>query len=336
MYFRPIFIGGCDRSGTTLLGDLLGATNWTVVTPESQFIHDMIVMLRLRAFSDNEDAAKWIQNHFRFASWGLNTNLIGLKSIVDISDTRATIEAIVDFYLRQTHPYKTSADVWIDHTPDNFKYHSSLKALFPEARFIHIVRDGRAVSASIRHLDWGPNNAYTASRHWADRLHQALNVEAAEESNCLRVYFEQLVSEPEAVLQQVCNFINIPYDKKMLNGGGLVVPNFTRHQHGKVGQSPDKRIASSWKKKLSKSDIRDFESYPMSRLLLEKMDYPLLTDQPPRLSNFRVFTHYMHDFIHYILNRRRHLLMERKVISDYKSVNSTTLNTSISHPSEIV
>ncbi len=46
MNYRPIFIAGCDRSGTTLLGDLLGNSRWSITTPESQFIHDLLIQIR--------------------------------------------------------------------------------------------------------------------------------------------------------------------------------------------------------------------------------------------------------------------------------------------------
>jgi len=315
MNYRPVFIAGCDRSGTTLLGDLLGSSHWTITTPESQFVHELLLHLQLSSFETPRAATHWLLNHFRYAAWDLRLNADELENLLQLDNPRATIEAIVHQYVKQTHPEKVNADVWIDHTPDNFKYYSQLKSIFPEARFIHIVRDGRAVCASIRPLEWGPNNAYTASRHWAERLQQALIVESAEADNCYRVRYEDLITHPEKTLRQLCEFIEFPFDKAMINGGGLAVPEFTRTQHNLVGQAPKAEKSNQWRKKMSQQDLRDFESYPLSHLLLEKMGYQNEFSHPPKLTTLHTLNCYCHEFIFYLINRLRHRRMEQSVVT---------------------
>lgn len=324
MNYRPVFIGGCDRSGTTLLGDLLGAGRWTLTTPESQFVHELLLHMKLESFETSTDTLHWLQNNFRFASWGLHVNAYKLAHVLESNDSRYIIEYLVHAYARQYVPHKTYADVWIDHTPDNFKYHAMLKAAFPEARFIHIVRDGRAVCSSIKDLNWGPNNAYKASRHWSERLQQALALESAEGSNCYRVYYEDLVSNPEYEIAEICNFIDVPYDSEMLQGGGLRLPNFTRNQHQLVGKAPQSANAIAWRQKLSHREIRDFESYPFSRLLLERMGYQLEFSESPNISTFHTLSCYCHDFLMYLWNRMKHRSMERRVVNDYQSTQTSS------------
>jgi hypothetical protein len=318
MNYRPVFIGGCDRSGTTLLGDLLGCNPWTMTTPESQFMHELLLNLKLGSFSNPREIAGWLQNHFRFAVWDLHLGADELERLVSAEAPRQIIEGLIHCYAHQHHAQKLHADVWVDHTPDNFKYHAMLKAHFPEARFIHIVRDGRAVCASIKGLEWGPNNAYTASRHWAERLQQALVVESAEGDNCYRVRFEDLVSHPADVVADICHFIDIPFDSDMLNGGGLKLPEFTQGQHQLVGRTPQASRASQWRSKLSRQELRDFESYPFSRTLLQQMGYTLEFAETPVCSNLRILGRYCHEFANYLLNRYRHQRMERRVVNRYE------------------
>lgn len=318
MNFRPVFIAGCDRSGTTLLGDLLGSSSWSVVTPESQFIHDLLIRFGLQSFCDEQAAANWLQAHFRYSAWNLALTTSQLASKIDIKQPRKTIENLVAAYVSQHHPAKLAADIWIDHTPDNFKYQAMLKSLYPEARFIHIVRDGRAVCASIKPLDWGPNNAYMASRHWATRLQEAMAVEFAEGDNCMRVRFEDLLHKPEKTIRDLCNFIHLPFDQELLNGGGLTLPDFTRKQHSRVGGAPEPSRASSWEKQLSKDEIRDFESYPLAHTLLHSLGYETQHPTPPQLSATRVLRCYCHEFISNINNRAQHRRMEQKTVAAYK------------------
>lgn len=324
MNYRPIFIGGCDRSGTTLLGDLLGNSPWTLTTPESQFMHELLLHLKLGSLTTPQGAAQWLQNHFRFATWDMQLTPGELEQLLTLDNPRQAIEGIVQCYAKQYHSQKLSADVWVDHTPDNFKYHAMLKALFPEARFVHIVRDGRAVCASIKDLDWGPNNAYTASRHWADRLQQALAVESAEGANCHRVRFEDLVANPGSVLAELCAFIDIPFDASMLRGGGLVLPKFTRAQHRHVGRAPQASKANQWRQKLSRRELREFESHPFSRMLLEHLGYPLEYSETPKLSTLYTLGCYCHEFACYLLHRLRHRRTERRTVYNYLKRKSTT------------
>ena len=46
---------------------------------------------------------------------------------------------------------------WVDHTPVNLKFFMHLVKHYERAKFIHIVRDGRAVASSVIPLEWGPN-----------------------------------------------------------------------------------------------------------------------------------------------------------------------------------
>lgn len=318
MTIRPVFIAGCDRSGTTLLGDLLGNTSWTVTTPESQFIHDLMVQIKLGSFDSALSAAQWLNDNFRYVVWDLQLSSQQLASLIDLDNPRNTVESLVECYISKHQPNKGSADVWIDHTPDNFKYHPVLKCLFPEARFIHIVRDGRAICASIKHLDWGPNNAYSASRHWAERLQQAVTVEVAEGNSLMRVRYEDLVAEPARILEEICAFIDIPFEPEMLKGGGLKLPEFTRKQHHLIGQSPHTARAYAWRQQLSRYEMKQFESYPHSHMLLKQMGYDVEFTEPPKLSGAQILASYCHEFLMYLRNRRKHRQMELQVVSSHR------------------
>ena len=319
MNYRPIFIAGCDRSGTTLLGDLIGAGRWAIATPESQFVHELMIHFGLGTFTSTDAAAAWLLDHFRFAAWGLRLDRRSLAEQIRIDEPRTTVENLLACYAHQVHPGKRGADVWVDHTPDSFKYQSMLKQLFPEARFIHIVRDGRGVCASLKALDWGPNNAYTASRHWAARLQEALAVEVAEAENCLRVRYEDLLQESEPVLRRICRFIDVPFEPDLSSGGGVALPAFTRTQHRRVGGPLEPSRADAWRRTLTRAEIRDFESYPLSHTLLSRMGYQPFFEKPPRLSSARVFGRYCHDFVHYLANRWRHRAMEAHTVAAHRA-----------------
>ncbi len=311
---RPVFIGGCDRSGTTMLGDMLGASTNAFATPESQSFHELLPLMHVRAFATPVEAARWLGEHFRFATWEMAGGPEKLAELVDLDDPRGTMIRIVREYLRQNHPEKLHAGVWVDHTPDNFKHYTLLRHYFPDARYVHIVRDGRDVFNSVRGLDWGPNNAYMGTRFWAGRLREALAVEISEGLGCLRVHYEDILRNPEGELARVCEHAQVPYADSMVDGGGLVLPGFTRGQHQLVGSRPDPSRIGQWRERMSAREIAEFEAYPWTRTLLKQLGYPLVTEKPQAPGGFIVLLRYIQDFLSYGINRARHRMMERKLL----------------------
>lgn len=309
---RPVFIAGCDRSGTTMLGDMLGAGSGAFATPESQFLHELAPLMHLGAFGTPRAAAAWLTEHFRFATWEMGEPE-ALQHLIELTNPRATMENLLRHYL-QNGGKTTQGSVWVDHTPDNFKHYATLKSLYPDARFIHIVRDGRDVFNSVRDLDWGPNNAYMGTRHWNERLQQALMVEQAEGDNCLRVRYEDLLRDPETELARIAAFAGIPFAPEMIQGGGLVLPGFTRSQHQLVGSRPDPSRIGQWRTQLSGKEVAEFEAYPWSRVLLQQFGYTLATSTPTRVGRLTTLWRYLQDFLLYGLHRMRHRNLERKLL----------------------
>lgn len=310
MSYRPIFIGGCDRSGTTMLGDILGASTGAFATPESQWVHQMAPQQHLGIFGSQAALLDWLCAEFRFAVWGLDRerDLDDLRLPLD--EPRACVEAILRRYLERNLPEKAATPVWVDHTPDNMRYYPVLHTLFPDARFIHIIRDGRAVYQSVRHLNWGPNNAYIGTRFWASRLEQSLLVEMAEGERCLRVRYEDILRQPAVEIERICAFADLPYSQDMLSGGGVILPEFTRGQHQLVGKPPDPSRLEAWRAKLSRREIEDFEAWPKSRQYLQHFGYALVTPQAVARGKLYRFWCYFEDHIKYLRNRASHLRME--------------------------
>jgi hypothetical protein len=65
---------------------------------------------------------------------------------------------------------KEAIHSWVEHSPSNSPYFDSLASLFPKARFLHLVRDGRAIAASVMPLDWGSNTIEEAAHGWVEDL----------------------------------------------------------------------------------------------------------------------------------------------------------------------
>jgi len=272
---NAIFIIGCDRSGTTFLGSLIGAHSQCIVTPESQFKVDCYSKEEQTSF-DPKKAFQKIKETKRFKIWD-----------TDISFTEAeytNIKNYPDLILKIVEKYniekqqKTTAKIWVDHTPINVEYVDLLKKLYPNAKFLHIIRDGRGVAASFKNVTWGPKSMQDIANFWLAKLAYGFAYERKYPQNILSVRYEDILENTENTIKKITDFIGIEYESSMLEANGLIVPSYTKHQHELVGQKADKSRINAWEKVLSKREIELFEY--RTRNMLHLLDYHTLFVKP--------------------------------------------------------
>jgi len=298
---QPVFIVGCARSGSTMLGAMVGAHPRVVCIPEAQFIVDLMP----RGDDPNSeidpvDVIDCIVKHWRFRVWEFD---LGQRRPAhdDIKPTyRATIEWLVRQYAGSVD--RSGARIWVDQAPDHVSHIWNLLQHFADAKFIHIVRDGRAVAASIMPLDWGPNEIYSAARCWEKRVGYGYVAAAAlGPERVLHVRYEDVVERTEPTMRRVATFLGVDFVSGMLSTSGLKLPRFTRYQHQLIGVPPRSDRAESWRKTLSRREIEIFESVVGDLL-------PLLGYKPVFGLQARPLT---------FLERRRHILLNeiKKVVN---------------------
>lgn len=290
---RPVLIGGCDRSGTTLLGAMLGAHPDCICTPEAQFKIEVLQRLDLLGELENiERAAAYIEEHWRFRIWrsGIDPNAAPFDDISSYADLLAWV---VRSY-GSIHG-KPDAHVWVNHDPGNVKYATTLFELFPNAKLIHIVRDGRAVAASLMKMDGGPNVIISAADFWRSRLAGGLAAETAfGPDRVMRVRYEDLITNPESALRRISNFAEIDYVCEMQAGGGLAVPPYAERTHRRIGSPPEPDRANAWQRELTLRQVEIFEY--ITGDLLAMMGYsPCFGRRAQQLTRWENWTLYFQD-----------------------------------------
>lgn len=269
---KPVFIGGCHRSGTTLAGALLGAHPRCLTTPESQFKTDAVEGLGLP--NNREDLEHFLANARTMRSlgrWDLDPAVLDRR----VEAEAGYADLLRNFVIAYGETVgKTTFDFWIDHTPKNVRHLGLLFEAFPDAKAIHIVRDGRAVAASVMPLDWGPNTIVTAAHWWTHHIAFGLAAETHYGSDrLLRVRYEDLVTNPGRELERMCGWLGVAFIDDMQQGGGFSHPSGEFRYHSLIHQAPNPARALAWKKSLSDRQVRSFES--RTRDLLVYLDYEL-------------------------------------------------------------
>jgi hypothetical protein len=272
----PMFVGGCPRSGTTLLGSMLGAHSEVVCLPEAPFIGALAASLRPPGPSDEAVALlhKQIRKDFKFAFWNIDPSDLAACLAGPPESYADVIAGYVSCFARSTGRPRVSH--WVDHSPTNTMYSARLSAEFPDARFIHIVRDGRAVCASWIPLNWGPNTIMSGARSWVESVAYGLAAEGAMPADKIhRVSYEALVADPERILRGLCAWLDLSYQPSMLTGKGFQVPAYTRNQHGLVGQPASAERIDRWRTSLTARELEIFEA--ITGDMLVHLGYQLVT-----------------------------------------------------------
>ncbi|MBS1232591.1 MAG: sulfotransferase [Nitrospirae bacterium] len=262
---------------------MIGSHSECICTPESPFKINVLRQPSLtrkdRGDIDVGLLMDSIRSDWKFKIWALD---LPEFSADEIDSYQTLFRFIVSSYGRKNG--KPDSHIWIDHTPSNIKYAHLLKSFFTKAKFIHIVRDGRAVAASIIPLVWGPNTVSGAARSWVKKVSQCLAIESSLGDNVImRVRYEDLVADPVTILRSICLFLDIPYQPQMIMGTGYRVPAYTADQHSLLGKEPDAKRATAWERELMPRQVEIFES--MAGRLLLSLGYTLKYDHGARRMN---------------------------------------------------
>lgn len=124
-----------------------------------------------------------------------------------------------------------------------------LAFIWPKARYIRIIRDGRDVARSFIQMGWA-GNVWKGVEHWIDSERQWRTFKNNLSSDSwIEIKYEDLLENPEDELTRLCTFIGVPFKQDMLS-----YPQKTTYS------SPDPSFAYQWKSKQSQKEIRLLES----------------------------------------------------------------------------
>jgi hypothetical protein len=206
---QPFFIVGSPRSGTTLLRFLLSTHPRLYIPDETGFIPFLLPERKL----DSELSLKQVQRLLRRIGrlnylWdGLVTN----PQDFYLNLTSHSLGDVLDGLFRiVVKPY--GAARWGDKTPLYVRYMPLIHKIFPEARFIHVIRDGRDATLSAQRK-WGLAQQrymdnYYLLQNWVTNVSDGARDGASLGAEWyLEVHYESLVEHPEDISRLVCDFL---------------------------------------------------------------------------------------------------------------------------------
>jgi len=245
---KPIFLVGAERSGTALLRMMLD--HHPKIAFSSGFDYSVSHLDAKGNFPLLRDYYRWLKTDKDF--------LMEQPKI----DRELTYPELVNSFLQQ---FRATADKPIVGAVVHRNFDRLLQ-LWPQARFIHIVRDGRDVSRSCISMGWAGDGWHGAAR-WlqAERLWDALKSQVPQHRR-LEVRFEDLILHNAETLDTICQFI----------GDSSDIPSVLRYQpemmdyaNGTAYRLPDATLVNQWHRKGSKREIQLIEAR-IAPLLVER------------------------------------------------------------------
>lgn len=247
MTHLPVFIVGCGRSGTSLLRRFLNQHPVIGIPLESLFIVDY---LQASTHTPIDRMLPLMVHEPELAEWGIYPKL------EDAQDCRSPADAIDRFHQLYLAPQNKAR--WGQKTPRFVRHLPLLHRHFPDGRFIHLVRDPRAVAASLIRSNVHRSTAYYAARRWRMDVDFGLAFEQSAPGAVLRLAYEELVTQPERVLRRVCQFCALDFDPVMLASpktGEAEYSNFYAQIHANVDRPATQDSVDRWANELSPQQI---------------------------------------------------------------------------------
>ncbi|HET6597158.1 MAG TPA: sulfotransferase [Anaerolineales bacterium] len=277
-----VFIVGLSRSGTTLMRNILNQSDWIAISRENHFLGHLVgaegMRQKFRKFGDlsNDQNVQNLVDHlytggsersswFRRASshWRWITRRVDRKEFARKLLETDRSERAFFILLMQLFADKKGKPIMGEKTPAHFRYAETLLNWFPEAKIIHMMRDPRGIFISEWHRRQKEAQSFPYQQlkrlpflmklvillqttiTWREGASRCLGNQKKHPLNYYTQRFEDLVSEPQRQVEELCAFIGVPFQPAMLEQT-VVSMGFQEKQTGF-----DSGAANRWKKHIT-------------------------------------------------------------------------------------
>jgi Sulfotransferase family len=271
----PLIVLGVRRSGTTLLRVVLDRHSELAIPDESYFVPQLAG--RQRSSIDVDAFVDDLRRIRTLRDWD-----------VSVEDVRARLrpgmplgEAIAAVY--ETYAADLGKSRWGDKTPMYMQHLPLLERLWPDALYVHLIRDGRDAAVSFLTMPEGivtktwahPATAADFACQWRSEVKAARALGGRVGSDrYLEVRYEALVADPPAEIERICAFAGLTFEPGMLDYAGHVDVSAKPHQQSLM--RPPTPALRDWRTEFRPEDVASFET--IAGDLLGELGYELAAD----------------------------------------------------------
>lgn len=287
-----VFILGNPRSGTSLFRLMLNSHSMINATPECGFLHwwykkyadwdlSCVTSNRLDEYISDLESSKRIED------WKMDYAQLKEKIVQENPDNYAKLGEIVYVFYGEQKGKK--AKVIADKNNYYINHFNDLNEIWPDAKYILVIRDGRDVACSYLNIETLVTNSpykpklstdiKTIAKEWLTNNQNVLSfLESLNNNQFMVIRYEDFVTNSELYLTKVCNFLGLNFESNMLN---YYIKNAKEQDEPlssldwkkKTLEKPDKDNIGKYKMELEKQSIEEFNTTATD--LLQKFNYEI-------------------------------------------------------------
>lgn len=283
---RRVFIVGCPRSGTTWL-QLLLAQHPDVVTSQETHLFSAYLAHLMRVWKRERGLPE-------------ERRRVGLTTVLEPDEFEDACRAFADAVFASILATSPEADLVVEKTPAHVLRGEEILRIYPEAAFLHVIRDPRDVVCSLRSAGkgwgrhWAPTNVSDGAGLWRKSVEAGLGIHRLT-SRYREVRFEDLAKDAEAALAGVCAFLGLDVEHDFCKRAAEACRLERLRADGagedadspwRLGAEPEgffrRGRAQGWRDELTRAELRRVE-YAASPLMSELGYEPVAgsSERPP-------------------------------------------------------
>ncbi|WP_138432120.1 sulfotransferase family protein [Fodinibius saliphilus] len=218
---KPIFIMSSERSGSNLLRKMLGMHSILAAPPPPHmWRHLMKVAANYGPLNDQEQFRKLVEQAIRMTQVpGSHLEWKYQFTVQEVLDQCHTpnVSGIINT-LYTLYSQREGAEGWVCKENKLFNHAFQILEVVPDAKFIYLCRDGRDVACSIKKVATHDQHVYFIAEEWKQEQQKCLQVyqELINKGSVKLVRYEDLIENPQSVLEEICTFVGISFEEAML------------------------------------------------------------------------------------------------------------------------
>lgn len=260
--YKKVFVVGCPRSGTTWVQLLLAQIDKVATAPETQIFAYYLAQFERQWRIEQQDPDS-------------SQGKAGLSRVLSEAEFEAVCRTSALAVLEKIRSSRPGSTVVVEKSPKHALHAEFIKKLFPDAYFLHVIRDPRDVAVSLKAAagswgaSWAPRSAVAAARMWVDHVEQARRIADGAGTYC-EVLYESIRSDSVAQLTGVIDWLGLDVDhdaieravaacefkelRKLKGSDQMPLPG-TKSPEGFFRKGE----VGGWRTELSKSEVRAIE-----------------------------------------------------------------------------
>lgn len=257
---KKLFIVGCPRSGTTWVQLLLAQHPQVATAPETQIFAYYLDHFRRQWRHEHEGPGRKHQGQ------------AGLSRLLSEGEFLELCRRAASYVLEKIAEQKPGASVVAEKSPKHALEAAFIRRVFPDAYFLHVVRDPRDTAVSLMAAgrswaDWAPRSAIAAGRMWRSCVQSAREVAGGERYREIR--YESLQANGSRELRDLGEWLGIGWDAAAAEEAirACELSQLRKSADGKLPVPGEKSpegffrngTVGNWQTDLTSSDVRVIE-----------------------------------------------------------------------------